>query len=89
MNIISICGGNIRIVIFFFGEGRGKCKGYEVKWENIKFKFFFVNDGKKENLLLLDNFVEEIFCVFINIYDFFKEVICLFGDKEDIDFYIF
>lgn len=75
---MSVCGSNIRVVIFFFGEGGGRCNSYKVRRENIKFRFFFVDDFKYKNLL--DNLVKKIFCVFINIYDFFKEVICLFSD---------
>ena len=84
----STRGGDTRIAIFPFGEGRGKCKGYEVKRENIKSKFFPANDGNKENLLLLDDLAEETPCASTNIYDPLKEAIRLLGDKEDTDFYI-
>ncbi|MDY7008304.1 MAG: vWA domain-containing protein [Cyanobacteriota bacterium] len=79
-------GGNTRVAIIPFGEGRGKCESYEVKQEEIKSKFFPANDAKQENFL--DNLAKKTPCASTNIYDPLKETIRLLSDKQDQDFYV-
>ena len=79
-------GGNTRVAILPFGEGRGACNSHEVRRENIKSKFFPADDFKHKNLL--DNLAQKTPCASTNIYDPLKEAIHLLSDQEDTDFYV-
>ena len=82
----SARGGNTRVAILPFGEGRGKCQSYEVKRGNIKSQFFPANDFKQKNLL--DTLAKKTPCASTNIYDPLKETLRLLGDKKDTEFYV-
>lgn len=82
----SVRGGNTKVAILPFGEGRGGCNSYKVRRGNIKSKFFPADDFKHKNLL--DNLAQKTPCASTNIYDPLKEAIRLLSDQEDTDFYV-